>query len=174
MTTSEENMQSVEKIMKIDKEQQALDWSLSPPNKNGEEIKLELKEEKGAYPNVEENQGTGPGVGHGHNPQFSSVAPGGSAEGSWPGLHVSQGHHPQFVNGASGGSAEGSWPGLHVSQGHHPQFVNGAPGGGVTEGTGPGLGQGHHPQSGNNISWGPNEGQGHFQGHHPQLEDGTH
>ena len=95
MTTSEENMQSVEKIMKIDKEQQALDLSLSPPNKNGEEIKLELKEEKGAHSKVEENQGTGPGFGHGHNPQFSSVAPGGSAEGSGPGLHVSQGHHLQ-------------------------------------------------------------------------------
>ena len=46
-------MQSVEKIMKketdTDKEQ-ALDLSLPPPNKNGEEIKLEVKEEKGPTP----------------------------------------------------------------------------------------------------------------------------
>ena len=118
----------------------------------------------------ESGEGSGPGLGQGHHPQFTNGAPGGS-EGSGPGL--GQGHHPQFVNGAPGGSAEGSGPGLHVSQGHHPQFVNGAPGGSA-EGTGPGFGQGHHPQSGNNISWGPNEGQGHFQGHHPQLEHGTH
>ena len=175
--TAEENMQSVEQIMKIesdtDKEQQALDLSLPPLNKNGEEIKTEIKEgptqEKGAHPKVEENQSTGPGFGHGHHPQFSSGAPGGSAEGSGPGLHLGQGHYPQFANGASGGSAEGSGPGLHVGQGHHPQFANGAPGGSA-EGSGPGLGQGHHPQSGNYTSWGTNEGQG----HHPQFENGMH
>ena len=142
-------MQSVENIMKkesdTDKEQ-ALDLSLPPPKKNGEEIKIELKEEKGAHPKVKENQGTGPGLDQGHHPQFSNGALGGSAEGSGPGLHVSQGHHPQFVSGAPGVSAEGSGPGLHVSQGHHSQFVNGSPGGSA-EGSGPGLGQGHHPQS---------------------------
>ena len=154
--TAEENMQSVEKIMKkesdTDKEQ-ALDLSLPPPNKNGEEIKLELNEEKGAHPKVKENQGTGPGLGQGHHPQFSNGAQGGSAEGSGPGLHVGQGHYPQFVKGAPGGSAEGSGPGLHVGQGHHPQFVNGAPGGSA-EGSGPGLRQGHHPQSENGMHWG--------------------
>ena len=168
--TAEENMQSVEKIMKkesdTDKEK-ALDLSLPPPNKNGEEIKLELKEEKGAHPKAKENQGTGPGLGQGHHPQFSNGALGGSAEGSGPGLHESQGHHPQFVSGAPGGSAEGSGPGLHVGQGHHPQFVNGAPGGSA-EGSGPGLGQGHHPQSENGMHWGHPGGNY----YHPQFGNG--
>ena len=52
--TAEENMQSVEKIMKkesdTDKEQQALDLSLPPPNKNGEEIKTRTERGKGGPP----------------------------------------------------------------------------------------------------------------------------
>ena len=153
------------------------DLSLPPPNKNVGNIKAEMKEGptqgKGAIPKVKENQGTGQGIDQGHQPKFSSGAPGesDSEEGSGPGLYVGQGHHPQFANGAPGGSGEGFGPGL--GQGHHPQFANGAPGG-SGEGFGPGLGQGHHPQFEKYTSWGPNEGQGYFQGHHPQFDNGAH
>ena len=115
MTTSEENMQSVEKIMKIesdtDKEQQALDLSLPPPNKNGEGIKTELKEgptqEKGAHPKVEEKQGTGPGFGHGHHPQFSKCGARGVSRGFWTWLTCKSRPPPAIYQWGSRGVSRG-------------------------------------------------------------------
>ena len=105
-------MQSIEKIMKkesdTDKEQ-VLDLSLPPPNKKGEEIKLELKEEKGAHPEVMENQGTGPGLGQGHHPQFSNGARGGGgvSRGFWTWLTCRSRPPPAICQWGSRGVSRG-------------------------------------------------------------------
>ena len=154
------------------------DLSLPPPNKNVGNIKTEMKEGptqgKGAIPKVKENQGTGQGIDQGHQPQFSSGAPGesDSEEGSGPGLYCRSRPPPAICQWGSRGVRRRVLD-LGLGQGHHPQFANGAPGG-SGEGFGPGLGQGHHPQFEKYTSWGPNEGQGYFQGHHPQFDNGAH